>query len=109
MFVNASIRVIMPSRWLRRWLLFTHMKTDEEPGPVSMSLLLTRDPAAPSGLRPKKTLRPPSTPTPEKPDAPDSPGHYRRVTLEVWLKFVALYGTDGPAIAVVSYELNLCM
>jgi hypothetical protein len=26
----------------------------------------------------------------------------RRVTMEAWVKLVELYGTDGPAIAVVS-------
>ena len=36
--------------------------------------------------------------TSEDPKVPDHPGHYRRVTLQVWIKLIDLYGVDGPAI-----------
>lgn len=42
-------------------------------------------------VRPKKTLKAPCK---------DSPGHYRRISLQVWLKLLDLYGIQGYAIAV---------
>lgn len=97
----TALWVIMPSRWLRRWLLFCKFKVAEEPGTITMMSLLVKDPNEPTGYRPKKTLKPPNYTQNEDPKADDHPGHYRRVTLEVWLKFLDLYGSDGPALAVL--------
>ena len=62
--------MIVPSRWIREWLLFAYYKTANEPGPITMSTLLTAD--GNNWWRPLKTLRPPST-EPGK----EHPGHYR--------------------------------
>ncbi len=121
--------MIIPSRWVRKWLLFSHIKIGEPPGPIDMMSLLTQDPAAihtfHGGWRPKNTLLPPSTKFGE-----ERPGHYRsatqyslpadtlvdmvlrchrRITLEAWINLVELYGVDGFAIAVVSVALSLAV
>jgi hypothetical protein len=98
---KTSLWVIMPSRWLRRWLLFCKFKQGEEPGKITMMSLLVKDSAESTGYRAKNTLKPPNYTQIEDPTADDHPGHYRRVTLEVWLKFLEIYGSDGPALAVL--------
>ena len=63
-----------------------------------MFMLLKQDSSIEGGWRPKKTLKPPVASL--DPKIEDTPGHYRRVTLEVWLKLIDLYGLQGYAIAV---------
>lgn len=89
--------MIIPSRWVRKWLLFCHIKVGDPPGPIDMVSLLTQDPLVVGGWRPKNTLLPPSTKFGE-----ERPGHYRRITLEAWINLVDLYGVTGHAVAVVS-------
>ena len=97
--------MIIPSRWVRNWLLFAHMKlTEDPPGPIDMLSLLKEDSSVQGGWRPKKTLKPPqSEMTNAKGEVTEEfPGHYRRISLEAWIKLVDLYGNTGYAIAVVS-------
>lgn len=94
---NTKLWMIIPSRWCRHWLKFTHLKMGPDPGPIDMASLLVRDSTAPNlGYRPKKDLIPPCTAF-----GKETPGHYRRVTLETWIKLVDLYGVNGYAIAVL--------
>ena len=70
---EARVWMIIPSRWVRNWLLFAHMKiSDEPPGSIDMGSLLTRDANVQGGWRPRRTLRPPGkgAATSEKPVAP---------------------------------------
>lgn len=60
-----------------------------------MYSLLVKDANAPIGWRPKTKLKPPCGEF-----GNESPGHYRRVSLEVWIKMVELHGVSGYAIAV---------
>jgi len=90
--------MIMPSRWLKQWLLFSYYKVSDAPGKIDMFLLLKQDETVDGGWRPKNTLKPAAAS--QDPSVIDTPGHYRRVTLEVWLKLVDLYGLLGYAIAV---------
>ena len=56
----ARVWMIIPSRWVRNWLLFAHLKiVDEPPGPIDMASLMQRDDSVEGGWRPRKTLRPP--------------------------------------------------
>lgn len=71
-------RMIIPSRWIREWLLFTHFKIGEEPGRITMLTLLKEDKQVPGGWRPKKNLIPPSTKLGE-----EKPGHYRSVQYDI--------------------------
>eukprot|EP01034_Spumella_vulgaris_P025290 gene25290-31728_t len=89
--------MIIPSRWVRKWLLFCHLKVGEPPGPIDMWSLLKQDPNAEGGTgwRAKNTLLPPSTKFGE-----ERPGHYRRISLEAWINLVELYNVDGYALAV---------
>jgi hypothetical protein len=64
--------MIIPSRWVRKWLLFVHVKIGDPPGPIDMFSLLVQDSKSPTGWRPKRTLLPPSTDFGE-----ERPGHYR--------------------------------
>lgn len=91
----SQLWMIIPSRWVRHWLLFAYIKVGQPPGPIDMWSLLWDDPSVPGGWRPTNTLLPPSTEF-----GNEHPGHYRRVTLEAWLGFVELYGVNGYAIAV---------
>lgn len=98
----TAVWMIIPSRWLKMWLLFTHFKVEPSPpGPIDMLSLLKQDPTVIGGWRPKKNLLPPSTKEGEV-----RPGHYRRITIEAWIQLVDLYGLDGFAIAVVSMRLD---
>mmetsp|Transcript_14620 Transcript_14620/g.24202 ORF Transcript_14620/g.24202 Transcript_14620/m.24202 type:complete len:202 (+) Transcript_14620:82-687(+) len=91
----TKLWMIMPSRWLRQWILFAHVKAVNPPGPIDMWPLLKKDPSNPVGWRPLKTLLPPSTEFGE-----ERPGHYRRVSFEAWSALVDLYGVNGYALAV---------
>lgn len=68
--------MIVPSRWVRQWLLFAHVKLGDPPGPIDMLPLLKNDKTYPGGWRPKNSLLPPSTKFGE-----ERPGHYRLVAL----------------------------
>lgn len=65
-------RMIVPSRWIRQWLIFTHYKMGEEPGRISMLTLLKQDKNTPGGWRPKKNLQSPCNKLGE-----ERSGHYR--------------------------------
>lgn len=67
-------RMIVPSRWIRQWLLFAHIKAGPAPGPIDMWPLLKEDINEPGGWRPLKTLLPPCTEFGQ-----ERPGHYRYV------------------------------
>ena len=57
---EARVWMIVPSRWVRHWLLFAHLKiSTDSPGPINMDSLLQKDDAVEGGWRPKKTLLPP--------------------------------------------------
>jgi hypothetical protein len=90
--------MIVPSRWIRQWITFTHLKTGKEPGKITMMSLLVADHSVPGGLRPNKNLMAPNADQASE----EAPGHYRRVTYDAWCQLEMLYGADGPAIAVVS-------
>mmetsp|Transcript_22786 Transcript_22786/g.20700 ORF Transcript_22786/g.20700 Transcript_22786/m.20700 type:complete len:210 (-) Transcript_22786:33-662(-) len=93
---KTKLWMIIPSRWIRLWLQFAYMKLGEPPGPIDMWPLMQNDPNVPGGWRPKKTLKPPLS----KLNEVEFPGHYRRISLQAWLKFVDLYSIQGYAIAV---------
>ena len=120
---EARLWMIIPSRWVREWLLFAHLKTTATPpGPIDMRSLLQQDASVEGGWRPKNTLRPPgkgpnsssSSPSPgraapvvtkstksKKPeDMDDFPGHYRRISYEAWQKLVELYDISEPRFAM---------
>lgn len=65
-------RMIIPSRWVRKWLVFTKFKRGEPPGAIDMWSLLKQDNNVIGGWRPKNTLLPPSNVFGE-----ERPGHYR--------------------------------
>jgi hypothetical protein len=102
-----KIWMIIPSRWVRKWLLFAHLKAGPEPGKITMDSLVVRDTtflppnwdqhSMPFGWRPKNTLKPPYQGA-SKSDS--HPGHYRRVPIEVWTKLTKTYGVQGFPIAV---------
>ena len=114
---EKDLWVIIPSRWVRKWLTFALLKQSDAPGPIPTATLLTRIKApsdaflhSPPPLsssssalstlwRVKRKLLPPSYATNQYED--DFPGHYRRISIEAWLVLVELYGVSGPAIAVV--------
>eukprot|EP01032_Pedospumella_encystans_P023151 gene23151-26212_t len=91
----TKLWMIVPSRWIRQWLLFAHIKAGPAPGPIDMWPLLKEDINEPGGWRPLKTLLPPCTEFGQ-----ERPGHYRRVSFEVWCALIDLYGVEGFAIAV---------
>ena len=94
----TKIWMIVPSRWLKAWLTFVHFKLGDPPGPIDMYTLLKYDNYT-LDWRPKRNLiKPASNPDP-KADAAQ-PGHYRRISVEAWIKFIDLYGINGYAIAV---------
>ncbi len=93
--------MIVPSRWVRFWLLFSYYKVGDPPGPIDMLSLIKQDRSAPGGWRAKKSLLAPSNKFGE-----ERPGHYRRISLEAWVHLVDLYGVDGYALAVVQCFLR---
>lgn len=99
---NVDVWVIIPSRWIRLWLVFAHLKKGDAPGEIDTTVLLAKDKKSPTGWRPKKTLLPPKLAADKFED--DFPGHYRRITEEAWLMLIDMYGIKGPAIAVVSVQ-----
>jgi hypothetical protein len=73
---ETKLWMIIPSRWIKEWLIFTHLKLGEPPGPIDMFSLLQKDLTVEGGWRPKKTLLPPSI-QPDPTDPSNHPGHYR--------------------------------
>eukprot|EP00601_Ochromonadales_sp_CCMP2298_P037185 CAMPEP_0173360780 /NCGR_PEP_ID=MMETSP1144-20121109/20805_1 /TAXON_ID=483371 /ORGANISM="non described non described, Strain CCMP2298" /LENGTH=208 /DNA_ID=CAMNT_0014310227 /DNA_START=86 /DNA_END=708 /DNA_ORIENTATION=- len=92
---STKLWMIIPSRWVRQWLLFAHVKAGQPPGPIDMWPLLKKDPLSPGGYRPLNTLLPPSSEF-----GSERPGHYRRISFEAWAALADLYGVNGYALAV---------
>ena len=78
----------MPSRWIRKWLLFAHFKVCDAPGRVDMFPLLQEDSAVEGGWRPKTTLVAPLYN--DDPTAEDHPGHYRCVVRQEMIATLCL-------------------
>ena len=97
---ETKLWLIVPSRWLRLWLQFTNLKIGDPPAEIDMKSLMVRDSSAPDGWRPKNTLKPAFLKNTNTVEEIEDPGHYRRVSLQVWLKLLELYGTNGGAMAV---------
>ena len=98
--------MIIPSHWIRNWLLFAHLKlSSDPPGPIDLGPLIKRDDTVEGGWRPKNTLLPPSK---TKIDTGDfakieydvKPGHFRRIPYDVWETLIDLYGTTDPAFCI---------
>lgn len=68
-------RMIVPSRWIKEWLMFAHLKIGKEPKKITMRSLLVKDDSAEGGLRPNKTILRPNAEGTEENE--ESPGHYR--------------------------------
>lgn len=130
---EGRVWMIVPSRWVRHWLLFAHLKiSTDAPGPINMDSLLQRDDSVEGGWRPKNTLLPPGKGAEaaekaaraagifdkkgdkssssnksggKEASSEDFPGHYRRISLEAWVQLVDLYGVTDPGfgLAVVSF------
>lgn len=101
-----QVWIIIPSRWVRQWLLFAYHKLEAEPpGPINIGTLIKEDNTVEGGWRPKKTLKPP---TRSKIDTKDyakiefeiKPGHFRRVSYEVWTAIINLYGQTEPKFCI---------
>jgi hypothetical protein len=89
--------LIIPSRWVRKWLLHAHYKVCDAPGRIDMYPLLQQDDTVEGGWRPKNTLQSPLYSN--DPNVEDHPGHYRyfhRYDVLVWAKAVHDY------VAIVS-------
>jgi len=95
-----TIWMIIPSRWARKWVLFSHLRlTDEEPGRIDMYSLMMPDKNEVLGWRPKVNLKPPIAES-EDPTIQNAPGHYRRIPLAAYKELERLYGVDGYPMAV---------
>jgi len=103
---ETALWVVVPSRWLRKWLIFAHMKLGEEPGKIDTNMLLAKDPKAFNGYRPLMTLKPPNHLQDMNPQAAETPGHYRRIGLRAFEKLVELYGLSGPVICVRGFPFD---
>jgi len=102
---DTKMWMIIPSRWVSQWLVFAYYKMGPEPGKIPMFTLLKQDNSVDGGWRPKSNLLSPengklNAGIPNGGITEDRPGHYRRVSLEAWLKLLDLYGIEGFAIAV---------
>lgn len=102
---ETKLWMIVPSRWINQWLVFAYYKMGPEPGKIPMFTLLKQDASVEGGWRPKNNLLPPESGrvnagVPGGGMTEDRPGHYRRISLEAWLKLLDLYGIEGYAIAV---------
>jgi hypothetical protein len=103
---ETALWIVVPSRWLRKWLVFAHLKLGEEPGKIDTKMLLVQDPKAFNGYRPLTTLKPPNFEQSINPKAKESPGHYRRISLSAFQKLVELYGLNGPVICVRGFPYD---
>ena len=102
-----TIWAIIPSRFIREWLLFAKMKiSNEPPNAINIASLLKADLSTESGWRPLKTLRPPERVVTKdsgdyaKVEYDVTPGHYRRISLDAWRRFVTLYGIVEPGVVI---------
>lgn len=105
-----QVWMIIPSRWIRNWLLFAHLKlASEPPGPIDIGSLIKKDDSEsnpdPSGWRPIKTLTPPTrtkidTGDYSKPEFDVKPGQYRRIPRDVWDQLVDMYGLTEPQYCI---------
>jgi len=92
--------MIIPSRWLKEWLIFAHLKfSTDAPGPIPMHTIIKQDAQVEGGWRPLKTLNPPQVGNADK-NIPELPGHYRRISYEAWSKLVKLYDITEPKFAM---------
>ena len=97
---------IIPSRWVRNWLIFAHLKLSENaPGPIDLSTLIKDDEKNPGWYRPKKTLQPPSKRRVEggdfaKQEYEIKPGHFRRIGYDTWKSLISLYGIEEPKFTI---------
>ncbi len=102
----TQVWVVIPSRWIRNWLLFAHLKlSGEPPGPIDIGPLIKEDPTAEGGWRPKNTLQPPSRNKIETGDYAKlefdvKPGQYRRIPYQAWEVLVSLYGQTEPKFCI---------
>ena len=93
--------LFIPSRWVRKWLMFASLKlSNEEPGRIDMLSLMMSEPSEPLRVRPKYNMKPPVCDAAD-PNVENSPGHYRRVTKECFAALEELYGIDGYPMAVL--------
>jgi hypothetical protein len=101
-----QVWIIIPSRWVRNWLLFAYHKMSKDPpGPVDISSLIKEDATVDGGWRPKNTLLPPTRTKVETGDYAKiewevKPGNYRRIPFECWELIVGLYGQTGPQFCI---------
>ena len=95
-----EIWILLPSRWARRWVLFSHLRlTDVDPGPINLYNILVKDDGEPLGWRPNLNLKAPIADHPD-PKIENQPGHYRLISLKAFQKLEELYGSKGYPIAV---------
>lgn len=76
-------RMIVPSRWIKEWLMFAHLKVGKEPKQVTMMSLLVTDPTVPGKLRPNRSLKRPNAEGTSQDE--EAPGHYRWGVLQLLL------------------------
>ena len=102
-----KIWVVIPSRWIRNWLLFAQMNiSNHHPGPISIDTIVTKDPSSETGWRPLSTIKPPEKKI--KKDSKDyakieyevTPGHYRLISIEAWRRLVKMYGVCEPGVMI---------
>jgi hypothetical protein len=67
--------MVVPSRWIKEWLMFVHLKIGKEPKKITMMSLLVSDPTVEGHLRPNRSLLPPNSEGTEGDE--EAPGHYR--------------------------------
>ena len=67
--------MIIPSRWIKEWVMFVHLKIGKEPKSITMQSLLVSDPAVEGNLRPNRNLQRPNAEGTEQDE--EAPGHYR--------------------------------
>jgi len=103
---TEQVWIIIPSRWIRDWLLFAYHKLSKEPpGPIDISSLIKEDASVEGGWRPKNTLQPPTRTKVETGDYAKvqwevKPGQFRRIPFEVWQLIIELYGQTGVQFCI---------
>jgi len=96
----TKVWMIVPSRWLKEWLIFAHLKlSTDAPGPIPMHTIMKQDRQVDGGWRPLKTLQPPQVGNADK-NIPELPGHYRRISFAAWTKLAKLYDITEPKYAM---------
>ncbi len=95
-----EVYVLLPSRWLREWVLFAHLRLSEkEPGKINLYNLLTKDKDEALGWRPNLLLEEPIAESTDM-SIENRTGHYRAINLKTFLLFHRLYGVKGYPIGV---------